>query len=250
MGTAQRKLFLRGVPVFTYHSVARPPAGVRDPFLYVAPVQFERQLNLLRTAGFVAGGLTEATANDGNPGRKFVITFDDGYCNVLENAAPVLRQFGFRAIQFITVNFIGGRNEWMLHDGDVPERLMARREIQEWLSAGHEIGSHSLSHPQLAKAPLARARQEIADSKKRLEDMFSSPIRHFCYPYGSWNETVRELAAEAGYETACTTNFGVNTLATPRHAMRRIVPLSAAELVWKVSHRLKWRVRKTLLSRS
>jgi len=47
------------------------------------------------------------------------------------------------------------------------------------------------------------------------------PVEHFCYPYGGWNETVRDLVAEAGYLTACTTDRGINTPATPRLELKR-----------------------------
>jgi peptidoglycan/xylan/chitin deacetylase (PgdA/CDA1 family) len=249
MGKAQRKLFRHGVPVFTYHSVGNPKAGARDPYLYVTSDEFIRQLDLLQADGFTAGSLDEAIAATGNPGRKFVITFDDGYCNVFENALPVLERYRFRAVQFIVANLIGGRNEWMLRKSDIPEPLMDRHQIQEWLACGHEIGSHSLNHPQLAKIPLTQARKEIVASKKRLEDLFSIPIRHFCYPSGSWNEAVRDLVAEAGYDTACTTAFGVNTVTTPRHSLHRVVPLSREELIGKIQHRLKRRLQKSRFTR-
>jgi len=82
--------------------------------------------------------------------------------------------------------------------------------VREWISAGHEIGSHSLTHPFLTRLTVEKAREEISASKKKLEDLFGKPIEHFCYPYGDWNETVRDLAQEAGYKTACTTDTGIN----------------------------------------
>ena len=88
---------------------------------------------------------------------------------------------------------------------------------------GTRIGSHTLTHPFLTRISLARAREEIGASKKKLEDRFGQPVRHFCYPYGDWSPAVRDLVSAAGYETACTTGFGVNTSATPRFALRRIL---------------------------
>ena len=65
---------------------------------------------------------------------------------------------------------------------------MDRSEIAEWLHCGHEIGSHGLVHQDLTTLSQEEARREIVDSKKQLEDDFGQPIKHFCYPYGAWNQ--------------------------------------------------------------
>jgi peptidoglycan/xylan/chitin deacetylase (PgdA/CDA1 family) len=117
---------------------------------------------------------------------------------------------------------IGGSNSWDLGAGEAPEPLMDRAQIGEWLAGGQTIGSHGLSHADLTAIPLAQAREEIFASKKKLEDIFGVSVRHFCYPYGSWNPAVRDLVAEAGYATACTTEFGLNAADTPRLTLKRI----------------------------
>ena len=94
-------------------------------------------------------------------------------------------------------------------------------QIREWLAAGHDIGSHTLSHPHLTQLPTERAREEISASKKLLEDLFGRPIEHFCYPYGALNPTVRNLVIEAGYRTACTTEPGGNTPVSDSFALSR-----------------------------
>ena len=57
--------------------------------------------------------------------------------------------------------------------------------------------------------------------KKKLEDIFGRPIQHFCYPFGDWNETVRDLAMEAGYQTAVTTRAGVNAHGDAPYTLKR-----------------------------
>jgi peptidoglycan/xylan/chitin deacetylase (PgdA/CDA1 family) len=150
------------------------------------------------------------------------LTFDDGFRNVLQNALAPLARGGWRALQFLVPNCIGRLNEWDLRDGEAPEVLMDAAEVREWLGAGHAIGSHSLTHARLTRLTQRDAREEIFASKKKLEDTFGVAVEHFCYPYGDWNEAVRELVLEAGYRTACTTEFGVNTPATPPLTLHRI----------------------------
>jgi len=182
--------------------------------------------------------LSEFARNAAAKGRKVILTFDDGCAAVLENGLPVLQQHGFGAIQFLVAGLPGGRNEWDVRKGDVAERLMTVEEVRRWLAAGMEVGSHSMTHRNLRHLEESEAREEIAGSKKKLEDTYAVPIRHFSYPYGSWNERVRDLVQEAGYETACTMDFGVNGPETPPTALKRIFPLSSAQLLRKARHRV------------
>jgi len=237
-GAAQRRLCAGGVPILTYHKIGEPAAGTRDPFLYVRPGRFDEHLATLKRCGYRSASLAANLAAGGNPEHKLVITFDDGCRNVLEHGLQPLSRHQFHAIQFLVAGLLGGNNEWDIAKGDVPEALMDAAQIRDWLAAGHEIGSHSATHRNLRHLPLAEAREEIFASKKSLEDRFGLEIRHFCYPYGSWNGTVRDLVREAGYHTACTMRFGVMVAATPAFELPRILPLSTSELLAKIRHRL------------
>jgi peptidoglycan/xylan/chitin deacetylase (PgdA/CDA1 family) len=244
LSAAQRKLWGAGLPVFVYHRIALPPPGAQDPFLYVAPRRLDEQLTALDAAGCSAVTLDEMQSAPDHWRNKFVITFDDGCRDVFEQALAILSRQRCPAIQFIVSDFIGKRAEWDVVKGDVPESLMDQAEIKEWLAAGHQIGSHSATHPNLKRLPPSDAREEIFASKKRLEDSFGVAVQHFCYPFGVRNEAVRGLVAEAGYRTACTMDFGVNTAATPRFALHRIAPLSGWELWRKAIHRLGRKTRR------
>ena len=215
--------FAAGVPSLMYHKLGPRPRGVRLKGLYVSYSLFERQLLELRAAGFTTPAYGLPPWPDGNPGKRIALTFDDGFANVFQHGLEPLARHGFRAIEFLTADRIGGCNEWEIQEGEARQSLMGEIQVKEWLAAGHEIGSHTLTHPFLTRLSLAKAREEICASKKKLEDCFGRAIRHFCYPYGDWNPAVRDLVMAAGYETACTTEFGVNTKATPPFELKRIL---------------------------
>ena len=163
------------------------------------------------------------------------LTFDDGFRDVFENALPVLWEHRFAAIQFLVADLLGQTNEWQQRAGDIAEPLMDESQVREWLAAGQEIGAHTRTHPWLTKIPKAAAREEIFASKKSLEDRFGIRVDHFCYPYGDWNEEVRDQVIAAGYLTACTTQTGVNAPGSPPYELRRFTaryPTRNLETFW------------------
>jgi peptidoglycan/xylan/chitin deacetylase (PgdA/CDA1 family) len=236
-------LFERGWPVFTLHKVAPPPTGTRDPFEFVSPAELDEMLGRLLAAGLQPATLSDLCAEPATPRRRFVITFDDGYANVVSNALPVLHRYGVKAVQFLVAGKLGGRNDWDLAKGDTEERLMDEAQVRDWLAAGHAIGSHSLTHANLRKISPAAAREEVSSSRKLLEDRFGVRVEHFCHPYGLHNDAVRELVSAAGYRSACTVEFGVNRSEQDLLELRRIVPLTAAKLFRKIFHRLGRKLR-------
>jgi len=157
-----------------------------------------------------------------NGGKNVTLTFDDGYASAFKHALEPMKRHGFRAIQFLVADRIGQFNEWEVLQGEARERLMDENQVKDWLAAGHEIGAHSLTHPYLTRISLRETKEQVFSCRKKLEDRFGVPVKHFCYPYGDWNPAVRDLVMEAGYETACTIDFGVNTTATPAFELRRI----------------------------
>jgi peptidoglycan/xylan/chitin deacetylase (PgdA/CDA1 family) len=242
LSVAQQKAFENGLPILTYHKIDVAPARTRDPFLYVTPKRFDEHLAALRNAGFTTASLDEIACLQNNNSKKAALTFDDGCENVLKNGVPLLAKYQCQAIQFLVSDFIGKRNEWDIAKGDVAEKLMDEQQVRDWLGAGHEIGSHTATHPNLRRVNRREARVEIFDSKIKLEDKFGVAVRHFCFPFGSWNFELQELVREAGYDTACTVNFGVNDFTESRFALKRVTPLSAREWCAKISHRFRRKV--------
>jgi peptidoglycan/xylan/chitin deacetylase (PgdA/CDA1 family) len=218
-----RALFRTGVPILMYHKLGPRPAGTRLKGLYLGGRSFGRQLAELRRAGFASIGLSELIDAARTGRSAFAVTFDDGFRNVIEHGLAPLARHDCRAIQFLVADLLGRTNEWERSEGEAPASLMDAAAVREWLAAGHAIGSHTLRHPFLTRLPLPEAREEIHASKKKLEDLFGVAVEHFCYPYGDWNPAVRDLVAQAGYRTASSVAFGVNTAEVEPFELRRIM---------------------------
>jgi peptidoglycan/xylan/chitin deacetylase (PgdA/CDA1 family) len=207
--------------MLVYHKLGTRPEKVRIKGLYLSKLLFDRQMEELHAGGYSTPLYGQFPAT-GNSAKNITLTFDDGFASAFNHAMEPLKRHGFRAIQFLVANRIGQYNEWEVVQGEAREPLMDESQVKDWIAAGHEIGAHSLTHPYLTRVSLREAREQVFSCKKKLEDRFGVPIRHFCYPYGDWSPAVRDLVVKAGYESACTIDFGVNTTATPAFELRRI----------------------------
>lgn len=216
-----RRLFSSGLPVLCYHKIGTKPPGAKVKGGYMSAALFTRQMMQLREEGYTSVS-PRGPAGTGSTPREIVLTFDDGSLSVLENAVGPMADAGYRAINYLVSDLLGSVNQWDVAWGEVPDRLMDDAQIREWMAAGHEIGAHTRTHPRLSRLPPAQAREEIAGSKKSLEDRFGVSVRHFCYPYGDHSPTVRSMVEEAGFETAVTVEPGVWRPATDRFLIPRI----------------------------
>jgi peptidoglycan/xylan/chitin deacetylase (PgdA/CDA1 family) len=132
------------------------------------------------------------------PGRAVALTFDDGFENHYTNVLPVLRQYGFYATMFVITDRIGHRG-YLSWD--------QVRKIEE--SGVAEIGSHSRSSRNLAGEVSDRVlNEEISGSKSILDSNLKNPTEFFAYPFGGYNNKVKELVRCAGYLCAVTVSSG------------------------------------------
>jgi peptidoglycan/xylan/chitin deacetylase (PgdA/CDA1 family) len=197
--------------IFNYHNVAVAPAGARMKKLYVTPQLFERQCGMLKRLGLRGVTLTEGLAAlaRGDANNSVALTFDDGYADNLTHAAPILEQFGFRATCYVVAGYVGSHNAWDAELLGVEKPLMSREQLQKWLAAGNEIGSHTLSHPHLHRLSRQAAEEEVVASRIALMRSTGATVDHFCYPFGEYNDETLAIVRSAGYRSAVTTQRGV-----------------------------------------
>ncbi len=237
-----------GVLILMYHKIGAPLAGSRLHDLYVSTRDLDWHLAELAAAGQRPVPYGEAWENIDAGMTGFCLTFDDAFASVFDLALPILQARGLKAMLFVVAGLVGAKDEWDHAIGEPPQALMDERQIRAWLDAGHEIGAHTLTHPALANVAPERARAEIFDGKKLLEDRFGVPVRHFCYPYGSYHPQVRDLVAEAGYATACAAatdpgTFGANRPGVHPLELRRVMACNRPSLTRTVARKVARLVR-------
>jgi peptidoglycan/xylan/chitin deacetylase (PgdA/CDA1 family) len=229
------------VPVLTFHQIApAPEKGTGFRSLSVAPELFERQMAFLEALGYQGLSMTalQPYLRGERNGKVVGITFDDGYLNNLTHALPVLQQIGFSSTCYAISAMLGQANSWDRHNGVPPSELMSAAHLRQWVAGGQEVGAHTRHHVRLTEVDATTAQEEIARSKTELEQLTGASVSHFCYPYGQYTSEHVLMVAQAGYETATTTQrsrcqTGDSLLELPRVPVLRRT--SRALLWWKLA---------------
>ena len=214
-----------GVSILMYHKIGAPPADSRLEKLWVSAKKFEAQMEYLKRKGYEVitfKDLADDLVKDGR--KKVIITFDDGYRNNYTEAFPLLKKYGFRAVFYVVSATVGKKNLW--HDADVEEpiEMMGARELREMTAAGMEIGGHTVSHKNLDRVEAGEAEREISENKNELEKLTGEKIISFSYPYGGFNDKVKQIVEQAGYRYAVIIKQGKNAFPfTDNFSVKRLL---------------------------
>src|ERR1017187_589800 len=125
--------------------------------------------------------------------------------------------------------------------------MLGWEEVRALRKAGHTIGGHTLSHPNLAHVTEEEARCEIIGCKRRLEEEVGEPVEHFSYPHPAlnpqWTPHTLRITREAGFQSAVLTTCGPVRSGDDPLGMKRIYAADDSEQ-WT------WNLQYTFLGRS
>jgi peptidoglycan/xylan/chitin deacetylase (PgdA/CDA1 family) len=224
-----------------------PSPGVRIVhYHHVFPDEldgFRRHLDYFNSA-FEPTTLGAAAArlhSDTTTGRELVVTFDDGFRNTFQLAAPELESRGLRACFYVITDLVSAPRATA--DRICRERLhlpaavepLTWEDVAALAASGHEIGSHTRSHRDPTTLNTAELDAELAGSKVELEDRTGVPVVHASAPYGDrrrFGPAVSGAARRAGYATCAGAQRGLNRSASDLYALKRHHLLA----LWPVSH--------------
>ncbi len=189
---------LATVPVLMYHDILPQ----QEVFFDVTPTRLREDFERIRDSQMTPISLDQLVAHLQTglplPEKPVLLTFDDGYAGHYQYVYPLLKEFSYPAV-------------FSIYTGK-PDGLVAGRSTVTWeqlqtMAADPlvTIAAHTVTHPaNLTLLPRDKARQEITNSKRILEERLGMPIRYFTYPEGYYNAEVAEIVQEAGYEAALT----------------------------------------------
>jgi peptidoglycan/xylan/chitin deacetylase (PgdA/CDA1 family) len=206
------------LPVFTFHALDSEKSPISFP-----PHIFRQGLARLHATRHQAVSLDQAvehvkTGKAFSP-RAYVMTFDDGYRSVYDEAFPLICDLHLAATIFLSVD----------QEGEATERLpslngqamLSWDEIREMVRYGITFGAHTLTHPDLRTLVSSRVEKEIVGSKDILEQALGCRVSSFAYPFGRYDATSHAVA-RAHFACACSDRLGLISHRSDPYALERI----------------------------
>lgn len=185
-------------PILCYHKVdTRFELG----FTQLEPRVFRRQMETLVRLGYRSLGSAELLAPPpaGEGERRVAITFDDGYASLSRFALPILADLGLQALVFVITDYVGRENTWDVQYGWRRFAHLDWDELGRWSERGIEVHSHGATHARLTWLRDVEAADELARSRAAIQARLGRSPAGISYPFGSVDDRVRTLAAQAGY---------------------------------------------------
>jgi peptidoglycan/xylan/chitin deacetylase (PgdA/CDA1 family) len=179
MGRSERAC----VPILMYHSISSNLFGLSHPYYQIntTPDVFSMHMRWLRNAGYDSIDLSEMVdglSNDKDMRKKVVITFDDGYRDVLTEGLPIMKQCGFTATIFLATDRI--LETPMCYEG---VDYLTWKDVRELHKEGMSFGSHTVTHPDLRSMGPEQIDYELGYSKEIIEQKLGIPVESFSYPF-------------------------------------------------------------------
>lgn len=159
-------------------------------------------------------------------GGTLAITFDDGYLDNFEVAAPILRRLGLPATFFVTTHFIGSSTAaWW--DAELPRQpgWMSWDQVRTLASEGFDIGGHTRTHADLGTITGPDADWEIAGSRQDILNEVGRAPRHFSLPYGRPDHMLdanREQVKAAGFHSCVSCYGGLARSGSDPYRLQRV----------------------------
>src|SRR3989440_8760704 len=205
--------------IFCYHRLVDK---IRYPGTEITPAAFEAQMKELKDRGITVIPMQDLLAwkrgEKNIPPRCAVITFDDGYKSQYEVAWPIMKKYGYPFTMFIYTEGVRGGS---LAGGGA----ITWEQLADMRDNGIDIEAHSATHQDLREGHTIMVSQpgakrtkkkltgaeyeqwvqnEIVGSKQLLEQRLGIKINCFAVPFGTYNDHVKEIARNAGYEAMFT----------------------------------------------
>jgi peptidoglycan/xylan/chitin deacetylase (PgdA/CDA1 family) len=224
------------VIIFCYHRLVDK---IRYPGTEITPAAFEAQMKELKDRGITVISMQDLLAwkrgEKNIPPRSAVITFDDGWKSQYEVAWPIMKKYGYPFTMFIYTEGVRGGS---LGGGEA----ITWEQLADMRDNGVDIEAHSATHQDLREGHTImianpggkRSRtkltgqqyedwmhNEVVGSKDLLEQRLGIKVNCFAVPFGNYNEHVKEIAKNSGYEAMFTVYGQPITFTSPLDSIGR-----------------------------
>ena len=171
------------------------------PSTSISPANFDAHLAYLRDNGFNVIALDRLIdslrSGQSLPEKSVVITFDDGYKSIFDEAFPMLQTYGYPFTLFLSTGPIDdGLSNYMTWD-----------QVRQMSAADVIIANHMVDHPYMLEMGddeshsqwLARLSENLLKAEQRIEAQTGQSHRYLAYPYGEYNPAIKSLLEELNF---------------------------------------------------
>jgi len=128
-------------------------------------------------------------AKEDIPNNWVAFTIDDAYKSFYEHGLEVFKEYAHPFTLFVFAEAT---------DRNYPD-FMTWEELRESEKFG-TVGNHSYGHPHLTYLSLEEIKEDTLKAKELLDKNLSKPLNYYTYPYGEYNEEVRNTIKNLGFE--------------------------------------------------
>ena len=221
------------IPIFVYHNIVKDESEIEYDYMQTTDETFEKQINGLQKCGYHF--INYEDLKEYSEGKKelykksCIVTFDDGYSGVYENAYPIAQKYNIPITMFVITDNIGNSG------------IINWEEAKEMQGSGLvTIASHSTNHPEFTTLSAEEAKNNVDESYRVIEEnLGTQELKIFTYPYGLNTDDERKILKEEGYVQNLTDNKINKSKELDLYGLHRCYPLSDSiyKMVAKIIYR-------------
>jgi len=144
----------------------------------------------------------------GGKKKAFNITYDDGVLQD-ERFVALLNQYGIKGTFNLNSQLMQEEFSWIHPNGMQVKRMSSERA--KHLYDGHEVASHTLTHPYMYALSDEEMYRQLKADKDNLEKLFNREVKGFAVPFDYYDDRIADCAKACGFtyarQSACTGNF-------------------------------------------
>ena len=217
VGPNKQQIAAIRVPVLLYHYVEYVHNDPGRQNLNIPPNVLTAQIETLKNAGYTfmtPNDLTDAILGKRKlPPKVVILSCDDGYMDFYTDVFPILKKEQVKAVAYVVPNFLNRPN------------YMFTFQLQDVAKSSLvEVGAHTTDHVWLAGMNKKQAANEVAQSRKTLQDMLHVSVNSLAYPYGAFDQQTIQIAKDAGFTNAVSTVPGILQTQDSQYFIYRLRP--------------------------
>jgi len=200
-----------GHRVLAYHAIGSVVDGDLNSIYSIKPAEFRVHVQAIRD--FIETQQIPLLKFESPITDGLCVTFDDGYRDLLTEAAPILCSASIPFHLFASPDLIESSDS----------RYLSTSELIELSQMpGVTIGAHGFFHHKLAEISEIQLCDELRKSRTWLEQTLQKETLTMSYPFGSVNNTVIAAAVSAGFSRAACSQWGFNFAGDDEMMIKRV----------------------------